>query len=514
MNAAKMKSIIPHFLSWILVAAVAFEFVSLFGWIERAFFGQNEFFLSLLNIDSQMFFSWDVTAAFFVVLWIFSWIIWPISRLPLHTHNIQKNCGTPEKKAFSNQLAEVFHSALDKAFLTAGRRRSNSTIVMAASIALVILVTAYPYMPNLNPSGRFVGVDIPHYERQLIELDSLPNFQSILFKAFFQSRDRPLSLLLLFGGWKLTWLSARQAVQFSPILLGLFLVLSTYFFTRQAGFNEFYASLSALLTATSYHITVGMYGGLIANWISLIFLYSFLGFIFACLRKGSWRLCAIALFFQSLLLFSHANTWNMAVGILTLFFVVLLLEWLVKRENSFRPLMLLVVLIVGFSLNFLRNSVLGVALGTFEAAGVAESGISLLNIANLWQNLCFTLNVEMGISFMNPPLLFLACLGGLAVALNNKLASRFFTVSLATSSIPFVFGDKIVQTRILYNLPVHIYAIFGLLVLLNFVEKLVKDDKAKQRITVMLILLVILTNLNYALHCSFHLTQLNFFPLR
>ena len=513
-NAIRMRSLVARFLAWILIAAVVFESFSFFCRLVCLVLGENESWLLLLNIESQMFFSSAAIAPIFALIWMFSWVIWPLRFfLHLYTTKIHRDTEAGRKKAFLDEFVETIRSALDKAFRPVGCGL-DSKILMAASFVLVILVTVYPYMPSLNPSGKFVGVDIPYYRRQLMELDLFDDFYGVAHKVFLQSSDRPLSLSLLFLGWKLTWFSAGQAVQFSPILLGLLLVLATYFFVRQAGFNGFYASLTMLFTVASYHITVGMYGGLLANWISLVFLYLFGGFVFVGLKKGSWRFCAIALVFQSLLLFSHANTWGMSMGILSVFFLVLFLKWLVKHDNSFRPLMLLLILIVGFSLNTLRNLALGVGLGTVDAAAVGESGVSLVNIKSLWQTLILSLGSEMGISFMNPILLFLAGLGGLAVALDNRLVSRFLMVCLIASSIPFIFGNQVVQTRILYDLPVHVFSIFGLVVLLNFVEQLVKDQKTKERISSLLVLLVIFVNLNYALRCSFYLTQINFFPVK
>jgi hypothetical protein len=514
-NAIRMRSLVARFLAWILIAAVVFESFSFFCRLGRVVLGQNGMWLLLLNIESQMFFSsLAAIAPFFALLWMFSWLIWP-SKVFLRPYatRIHRDTKAGRKKSFFDEFVKTIRSALDKAFRPVGCGL-DSKMLMVASFVLVIIVTVSPYMPSLNSSGKFVGVDIPYYKRQLMELDLFDDFYGIAHRVFFQSPDRPLSLSLLFLGWKLTWFSAGQAVQFSPILLGLLLVLATYFFVRQAGFNGFYASLTMLFTGASYHVTVGMYGGLLANWISLVFLYLFLGFVFAGLKKGSWRFCAIALVFQSLLLFSHANTWGMSIGILGVFFLVLFLERLIKHDNSLRPLMLLVILIVGISLNILRNLALGVGLSTVEAAGVGESRVSLANIRNLWQTLILSLGSEMGISFMNPIMLFLAGLGGLAVALDNRLISRFLMVCLIASSIPFILGDQVVQTRILYDLPVHLFSIFGLLVLLNFVEQLVKDQKTKERIGSLLVLLVIFVNLNYALRCSFYLTQINFFPVK
>jgi len=513
-NAVRMRSLVARLLVWVLIAAVVFESSSFFCQLGRVVLGENESWLLLLTVESQLFFSSAALAPVFALLWMFSWTVWPLQVfLRLCWTKLHRDTEAEHKKAFLDVFVKTFRSGLNKVFRPVDFGL-DSKILLAASFVLVILVTVYPYMPSLNPSGKFVGVDIPYYKMQLLELDLLDNLYGVFHKVFFQSPYRPLSLSLLFLGWKLTWFSAGEAVQFSPILLGLLLVLAAYFFLRLAGFNRFCVSLAMLFTAASYHVTVGMYGGLLANWIGLIFLYLFVGFVFVGLKKRSWRFCVVALFFNSLLLFSHAYTWDMSMGILSVFFLVLFSKWLVKRDNSFRPLMLLMILIVGFSLSILRNLVLGVGLGTVEAVGVGEISVSLVNIGNLWQTLLFSLGSEMGISFMNPVLLFLACVGGLAVALDNRLVSRFLTVCIIASSIPFIFGDQTAQTRILYDLPIHVFSIFGLFVVLSFFERLVKDQKVKERISLLFVLLLIFVNLNYALRCSFYLTQVDFFPVR
>lgn len=411
---------------------------------------------------------------------------------------------------FFKEFVKTARSGLDRAFRPA-RRGSSYLLLVAVSLVLVTLVAVYPYFPSLNPSGKFVGVDTPFYERQLMELDSVGNFKGVIGMVF-RSPDRPLSLLLLFSGWKLTGVSVMDAIILSEVVLGLFLVLATYFFARLAGFNFFYASLAMLFAVASPHLTVGMYGGLFANMIGLVFWYVFWALVFACLKTCSWRLCLMAVVFQSLLLFSHANTWDMSMGILGLFFIVLFLEWLIKRKKCSRPLMLFALLVAGVSLNVVRNSVLNIGIGTVEAVGVAQSGVSLINLLSIWQTLGVSLGSFMGIAFVNPVLLFFAGVGGIAVALDSRLVSRFLTTSLVAASVPFILGDYIVQTRIMYDLPVHIFAFLGLLVSLGFVERLFKGEEAK-RISFLLVLLIILVELNYAFRCSFYLTTVNFFPL-
>ena len=473
---------------------------------------QKGVFSGLLNAESWLFFSPAAVAPVFTLVWMFSWVIWPFSVfLRLFRKHERSGSDLKNGAGLFKEVAKTARSGLDKAFRPVGRG-SGSLLVAAASLVLVALVTVYPYFPILNPSGKFVGVDVPFYERQLMELNSLGNLNSVI-SGVTQFPDRPLSLLFLFLEWKVTGLSIRQATVLSEVVLGLLLLLATYFFARIAGFNSFCTSLVMLFTVASYHVTVGMYGGLLANMVGLFFMYLFVGLVLLCLKARSWRLCATAVVFESLLLFSHANTWDMSMGIVGLFFLFILLEWLIKRKNSARPLTLFAILIAGVSLNFVRNSVLHIGIGTVEAANIAEQTVSLANLLSIWQTLKLSLGTYMGIAFMNPILLFFAAMGGLAAAVDKRLVSRFLTACLVASSIPFILGDYVMQTRIMYDLPVHVFAFLGLLVLLSFVERIFDGEKAK-RIGFLLVLLIILVELDYAFRCSYYLTQVNFLPVR
>lgn len=507
--------------------------------------GKNVVF-SLLNSENWLLFWPAAIVSVLALIWMFSWVIWPFSvalrpftnslfprvifvlnqicrrvRLlqvvfkPMHIW-LMRIMGRPRSNRviLVKKFVKIGRSGFDKAFQRPNHG-SRFLLFLTVSCILVGLVTAYPYFPDLNPFGKFVATDVAHYyEPKLIELDSLGNMNGVISGVFQSSTgDRPLSLLMLFFGWKITGVSVGQALVLSEVMIGLLLVLATYFFVRFAGFNRFYASLATLFVAVSPHVTVGLYGGLLANMIGLVFFYLFWGLVLACLKTRSWRLCFLAALFQSLLLFSHANTWDMSIGILAFLFLILLLEWLINRKSYIGPLMLLVISVFGVSMNFARNWALNMRIGTVEAVGVARSGVSSANLLGLWQTLGVSLGSYMGIAFMNPVLFFFAAVGGLFVAFDGRLLSRFLTACLAATSLPFILGDKVVQTRIMYDLPIPVFAFLGLLVSLGFVEKLFKSDESR-RIRFLLILLIVLVEVNYAIYCSFYLTQLNLFPAR
>ena len=130
---------------------------------------QKQFLLAFLECWIAYFlllFSCDAYPCF---LFMFSWI-------PLLTFKQLFKRGSEAnlklKAAWPHNFSTVISSSYDKAFEREKLSRHYYFIAVFSLIA-VLLVTIYPYLPALNPLGRFVGVDIPFYEKKLLELNSL-----------------------------------------------------------------------------------------------------------------------------------------------------------------------------------------------------------------------------------------------------------------------------------------------------------------------------------------------------
>ena len=173
--------------------------------------------------------------------------------------------------------------------------------------------------------------------------------------------------------------------------------------------------------------------------------------------------------------------------------------------------MLLAVLCFGALLNLARNAFLNVGLGKVEAVGVAQTSVSLGNLLNFWGILNESILSFKGISFINPLLELLAFIGNLAVFLNRSKKSEIFKALIIGSSPLFLLGDRVLQTRIMYNLPIQIFALIGLYTISSALESRFEEAEA-EKLKKLLTIYVILVNVNYALRCSFHLTTINFFP--
>jgi hypothetical protein len=211
-------------------------------------------------------------------------------------------------------------------------------------------------------------------------------------------------------------------------------------------------------------------------------------------------------------MFSHAETWGMSMGVLLLLFSLHFLKWIFKRRSGKNEsLMLLAVLCFGALLNLARNAFLNVGLGKVEAVGVAQTSVSLGNLLNFWGILNESILSFKGISFINPLLDLLAFIGNLAVFLNRSKKSEIFKALIIGSSLLFLLGDRVLQTRIMYNLPIQIFALIGLYTISSALESRFEEAEA-EKLKKLLTIYVILVNVNYALRCSFHLTTINFFP--
>jgi hypothetical protein len=248
-----------------------------------------------------------------------------------------------------------------------------------------------------------------------------------------------------------------------------------------------------------------MFGGFFSNWVALIFLYLAWGFLFWSLKGNSWSLLGAATFLQVGVLFAHMETWEMTIGIGAVFFLIALARSMASKGGFLETKMMFVFLAANVAAAVARSVALRNSVSFVEAAQLSQAHLSWAFAGDFWRNLNVTLQMEMGISFVNPLMLFLACVGALVLALDDRLVSRFLNACALAATVPFIFGDWVIQTRVLYDLPTQIFACLGLLAALKLTGNLLGKSNEAARIKGLLFLAVVLVEVNYALRCSFNL---------
>jgi hypothetical protein len=475
---------------FLLLILIVIEILSIICWSIFPTFptlSQEGACRSIIDLETKMFLFAGSAAPLLAVLFLFSWVIHLFSRC-----DFLRRCFTFLRHA-SNDLNDI------------GSENSHISFLFVCSLVFSFLVAIYPYLPGLNTDMHAIGVDIPLYRDWLLEMEN-GGLPSAFMKAFLKHPDRPLSLSLMYLMKYMGGLSALSVAEFFPLILAPLLVLAVYFFVREAVGSVWVPSLAAFLSVSSFHFSVGMYAGFLSNWMAIIESYLCMGFFFGYLRKKSRLKMTGTLLFSVSILFTHAGAWGMFMGILLAY---LFLTFLKQKagDHSLEIRFLLVVIFVNVLAGLLRNYVLGWSIGEIETFKSAQDEFSIGAIGSFWDDTFYTFFHTMYGFFVNPVALLLAVLGGYMIVLDDKPVNRYLTSWLVASSIFFVltFGWG-VKSRILFNIPLPIFEVFGLIGVSNITQKFFEPNRTSV-IKILTILLILLVSLNYAFRCAFTMSQ-------
>jgi hypothetical protein len=273
-----------------------------------------------------------------------------------------------------------------------------------------------------------------------------------------------------------------------PVFLAMGLVASSYLLVRLAGAGQQMAVLTALLTASSSAVTVGIWASYYANWLALIEAYLLLGVLLNSVRSPSAYKGALLVALSLALLFTHPWTWILIMVVIGGFIAS---RW---KYAGFRPLLLV---FVGILLaNIVAESVKTLVLNAFgaPAAGaylVGQTRNPFGNFVNIWPN---TID---GIILTYDGLLATTIVLGLALLYTLKLRyvddfQRLLFVWVLVSSVPFSFLPGYFQTRVIYDMPISVLAAGGLMVVMSSID-------SRSPLRYFLLVAVVLLTANYAL---------------
>ena len=487
----KRKKAISLLVLYLLLILVIIEASALACWFIFPFapkLGQMGACKYLVDMETKMFLLAGSLAPVFTILLLFSWISKPF----FPRWNILK------------RLHAIFTQGNNHS-KTVHAKRHFTLLLLACPIILSFLVTLYPFSPKLNVNVKPIGVDFPAYEEWLTNSTNKNPF-SIISSFFFEHPDRPLSLFFIYLIKSASGLAASTVIQFFPLILAPALVSAVYFFVRETKNISHTSLFAAFLAVFSFQVTVEMYGFLLSNWMALIELYLFMGFYFSSLKKKSYCRMMVAFLLSIALLFTHAETWGMTIGVLAAY---LLLTIIRHRKNlsaiRFETRFLIILILVNVLMCIARNYAVGLAAGNIETVRLAQNTVSLGALDSFGHDLLYTLFHTMYGLFVNPTALLLAALGSFIIVSDDTPVNRYLTAWLIGSSIFFVLcSGWIIKSRILVNLPLPVLEAVGLVGVTRIVRKVFDPDKTSS-INLLTILFILLVGLNYAFRCAFEM---------
>src|SRR2546422_2142386 len=358
-------------------------------------------------------------------------------------------------KKFSNGQEKIMKPASNGDNIRAKTKILYLVLFMLISLTIALI----PHQAAINHDNQQVGSDSIDYVLVINTLAQSNNPQEFTQKVLVISisGDRPFASLFFYTIGRIWPDNISYTIDHIPIILGPALVLAVFFLTRELTSNDTTSLLASFLTAVSFQSLIGIYAGLYANWVALII--GFLSFVFLIkfLKVSSKRNLATYSGLVMLLVFSHVYTWT----IFALFSGIFL--GMVYKMNSYRKksiAILLIVILSSVAVDVARSTLTGTSGGIESDAGLAsKAGIS--QVSSLWSNLTDTTRGYAGALFGNF-IIFSLGIYWLLRSNSRELSSIFILIFFAMAILPLLFGNDVIQSRMLYDIPFQIPAAIGL----------------------------------------------------
>lgn len=424
------------FLSWVFLLLSGFEAAALLYWVVFVPLGLTGPFESVAGLELDLFYIFAYLAPLLVLPLMFMWGLKQLLRWGW------------------GEAANVE----DVELKSGGGLSIKSVLFLALSASLGVAAALYPYSSAVNPRSLNVGVDIPHYVKaaEVIERD--------VFQAFNVSGgSRPLIYLVIYGVQRLFGLEASTAVRFLPVLLNPLLVLAAFFLAFEVFGDGWAAGWAAFFTACGFQVSVGMYSYFLTNLLGLCLVFFSLGLLFRSLRCGCRASLAAASLLGGLLVFTHPWTFDQYYTAAVLTAGIIWFEARVK-EGGLGKFWAMSVYLVSLGAAELLKVLVFHGVGGVSASSTAVKGFA--GLSKFWFSSIFSFRLLYGGLMSSLVLIGLAVLG-VYVLRCRDVPEVYFTVFTALTSLVFLIGDETIKSRLLYNVPVGLFAALGFKMLLG-----------------------------------------------
>jgi len=343
-------------------------------------------------------------------------------------------------------------------------KRKSKFVFMSLVILLSIFFALLPHQSFINDENELVGADSVSYVKWLSNI-MVDDQGELIYQAFVvqHSGEIPLSLLLFSPVLTIFPDNHYQAIDHLPIILSPLFVLVVFFLTRELTSNDTVSLLASFLTAISFQSLIGIYSGLYANWLALIFGYLSLVFLFRFLKKPKIINYVIFSVLFFIMMLSHIFTWTL----LTLFMgIFLIVSWRLKMFERKIIVMVFLIIVVLIVFDAGKSIMMDTPFAIEVDVSLASKNASFGNLISTWSNLSQTSFVYAGGIFGSFLILSL-CIYWLLRSNFREMHNLFIAIFLSIGTLPILFGGELIQSRVLLNIPFQIPAAIGLAYLAN-----------------------------------------------
>ncbi|MFX0132593.1 MAG: hypothetical protein ACFFDN_02985 [Candidatus Hodarchaeota archaeon] len=421
---------IVRYLSGVLALLSSIEALSLLHWVVFLPIGLSSSFRWYANLEMGLFYLAAHLAPFLVIplmyLWVFKLLIYWRGRNKIEYESFEHN----NREGISRSV--IF--------------------ILLLSMSLGVVAALYPYLPSVNSRNRSAGADFLDYvvATEIIKSD--------VFQVFnISGGSRPLIYMVIYGFQYIFGLDVTNAIRYIPVFLNPLLVITIFVLALEMYNDSWIASWASFFTVCGIQISVGMFSYFLTNVLALSIIFLSLGLLFRALRK----ICYFSLFYSSLigflLVFTHPWTFNhYYIAIVFMAFFIWYIESKSNKGHNKVKIVFLYLIFLGIS--EIVKSELFHGYGGMSASSLAIGNID--NLSRFWYNTVFFFRrIYCGLE-ANIILLGLTVTTLLFTKM-KQLSEVFLIGFLAVTSLPFLFCDAMIKSRLLYNIPIGLYTAYS-----------------------------------------------------
>jgi hypothetical protein len=418
------------------------------------------------RLESSLFHSFALLSPWLALLASFAFLYRPHFSMLFATLGRRRNAaGNNEVIA---KTADGENAGLPQAS-PAGKAAVPGWLLLVAALVIAPMITFYPHIQSINPDQGGVSTDERYYLDWLAQLRASGSYG--IQDAFrVNNGERPLTLLIMAGLADLTGAGDKAVIRYLPVALAPALVASSYFLVRKNLHDrergKKVAGWAALFAALAPQVVVGMYAGLLANWMALVAGNFALHFMIRAWegrergKVGGNVACLSALL--ALIALLHVYTWGHFAVAAVVFAAI---SYVTSRRSVSIPGLKALVIILAVTgvagLEVAKSLYSDGPAGLGHEAGRVGAQLNLGNFDSHLANLFHTFGSYVGGYLSNPVVWALV----LVWAVRSKYSRTFDRVLLAmlfVIAIPALFGGVEFQTRVIHNTPLHLMALLAL----------------------------------------------------
>jgi len=438
---------IGRYLSGVLVLLGSIEALALLHWAVFLPIGLSSPFRWYANLETGLYYLASHLAPFLVIPFMYVWVF----KLLVY-------------RRWGNKIKHGSFEFVDREGVS-----RKAIFILILSMSLGVVAALYPYLPSVNTRNRNVGVDFSHYKMVVERVESG-------FSQVFNTSEgsRPLIHIVIYGFRHLFGLDATATIRYFPVFLNPILAASTFFLALEMFNDSWIASWAAFFTVCGIQVSVGMFSYFLTNMLALSIIFLSLGFLFRALQ----RVCCLSLILASLigvfLVFTHPWTFDQY------FVVIALMAFFVwyddsKSKEGYNKFKMIIIYLFSLGFSEILKSNLFHGYGGISASSLAIGNI--VNFIRFWPNTVFFFRrIYCGLE-ANIILLGLSIIS-LLLLKRSRISEIFLIGFLAVSSLPFLFCDARIKSRLIYNIPIGLYTAYSFTWLIRQKNKDLKSSSS------------------------------------